>query len=367
MYVDGVRQNQPFGDVVSWDLIPKDAISEMTLIPGSDPLFGLNTLGGAISVTTKSGLTNPDGPDMSCTAAAGAKKWKASGAAAKRTGFNWFLSGLGIPRIGLALRFALRRPPGIRAAGLAHRQDRPRAHHVVRLQHADSATAFRITGCSPHNYSERLLDSRQHGQSLAFVQFHRAAFLQRQPDVHRQRLVPQHPHGNHQPNFNDDAQGGLIYQPTPEEQQVLAAAGYTGFPTSGADITNTPFPKWPCIAEALQLGSPDSTCDGVNIYSKEVQNEYGFSGQFTWITNPGIGRNQFAAGALIDRNNITYTQTTDYAYVLPNYTLVSVPAWQDGSTVDCERQSRRHTGRPERSLSRTGASTSPTRSRCGRR
>ena len=78
-----------------------------------------------------------------------------------------------------------------------------------------------------------------------------------------------------------------IYQPTPDEQAVLAAAGYTGFPTSGADITNTPFPKWPCIAEALTPGgSPDSTCDGVNIYSKEVQNEYGFSGQFTWITNP---------------------------------------------------------------------------------
>ena len=57
VYLDGVRQNQPFGDVVSWDLIPKDAISEVTLVPGSDPLFGLNTLGGALSVTTKSGLT----------------------------------------------------------------------------------------------------------------------------------------------------------------------------------------------------------------------------------------------------------------------------------------------------------------------
>lgn len=49
VYVDGVRQNQPFGDVVSWDLIPKNAISEITLMPGSDPLFGLNTLGGALS------------------------------------------------------------------------------------------------------------------------------------------------------------------------------------------------------------------------------------------------------------------------------------------------------------------------------
>ncbi len=46
VYLDGVRQNQPFGDVVSWDLIPKGAISEFALVPGSDPLFVLNTLGG---------------------------------------------------------------------------------------------------------------------------------------------------------------------------------------------------------------------------------------------------------------------------------------------------------------------------------
>ena len=59
VYLDGVRQNQPFGDVVSWDLIPKNAISEMTLVPGSDPLFGLNTLGGALSVKTKDGVSNP--------------------------------------------------------------------------------------------------------------------------------------------------------------------------------------------------------------------------------------------------------------------------------------------------------------------
>ena len=50
VYMDGVRQNQPFGDIVAWDLIPKIAISEVALIPGSNPLFGLNTLGGAISI-----------------------------------------------------------------------------------------------------------------------------------------------------------------------------------------------------------------------------------------------------------------------------------------------------------------------------
>ena len=55
VYMDGVRLNQPFGDVVSWDLIPRIAISEVSLMPGSNPLFGLNTLGGAISLQTKDG------------------------------------------------------------------------------------------------------------------------------------------------------------------------------------------------------------------------------------------------------------------------------------------------------------------------
>jgi len=50
LYMDGVRLNQPFGDTVSWDLIPQSAIAGMQLMPGSNPLFGLNTLGGALSI-----------------------------------------------------------------------------------------------------------------------------------------------------------------------------------------------------------------------------------------------------------------------------------------------------------------------------
>ena len=59
VYQDGVRINEPFGDVVNWDLIPNIAILRMDLLPGSNPMFGHNTLGGAISVNTKSGFTSP--------------------------------------------------------------------------------------------------------------------------------------------------------------------------------------------------------------------------------------------------------------------------------------------------------------------
>jgi outer membrane receptor protein involved in Fe transport len=59
VYLDGVRVNEVFGDTVNWDLIPENAIERMSLLAGSNPVFGLNTLGGAISIQTKSGFSDP--------------------------------------------------------------------------------------------------------------------------------------------------------------------------------------------------------------------------------------------------------------------------------------------------------------------
>jgi outer membrane receptor protein involved in Fe transport len=59
MYLDGVRLNEPFGDTINWDLIPSNAIRSINVIPGSNPIFGLNTLGGALSLETKTGFSDP--------------------------------------------------------------------------------------------------------------------------------------------------------------------------------------------------------------------------------------------------------------------------------------------------------------------
>jgi iron complex outermembrane receptor protein len=59
VFLNGVRLNEPFGDIVNWDLIPPGAIRSLNLMPGSNPLFGLNTLGGALSMETKTGFTSP--------------------------------------------------------------------------------------------------------------------------------------------------------------------------------------------------------------------------------------------------------------------------------------------------------------------
>ncbi len=59
VYLDGVRVNEPFGDVINWDMVPEAAIGGVLLVPGSNPLYGLNTLGGALALTTKSGRSHP--------------------------------------------------------------------------------------------------------------------------------------------------------------------------------------------------------------------------------------------------------------------------------------------------------------------
>lgn len=61
VFLDGIRVNEPFGDVVNWDMIPLNAINGLDVFPGSNPIFGLGTLGGALSMRTKSGFDTEEG------------------------------------------------------------------------------------------------------------------------------------------------------------------------------------------------------------------------------------------------------------------------------------------------------------------
>jgi iron complex outermembrane recepter protein len=56
VYQNGVRINEVFGDIVNWDFIPESAIGQMTLVP-SNPIYGLNAIGGALSLQMKNGFS----------------------------------------------------------------------------------------------------------------------------------------------------------------------------------------------------------------------------------------------------------------------------------------------------------------------
>jgi hypothetical protein len=64
VFQDGVRINEAFADVVHWDLLPQNAIASMQLLPGSNPVFGLNTLGGALALNMKDGFRHGGGAGL---------------------------------------------------------------------------------------------------------------------------------------------------------------------------------------------------------------------------------------------------------------------------------------------------------------
>jgi iron complex outermembrane receptor protein len=55
VYQNGVRLNEPFGDNINWDLIPDFAINRTSIIP-TNPIYGLNALGGAFAIEMKNGF-----------------------------------------------------------------------------------------------------------------------------------------------------------------------------------------------------------------------------------------------------------------------------------------------------------------------
>jgi iron complex outermembrane recepter protein len=56
VYMNGVRINESYGDVVNWDLIPTVAIGRAEIVTGN-PVFGLNALAGAVVMNMKNGFT----------------------------------------------------------------------------------------------------------------------------------------------------------------------------------------------------------------------------------------------------------------------------------------------------------------------
>ena len=56
VFQNGVRINESFGDIVNWAFIPETAIQRLSLV-SSNPIYGLNAIGGALSIDMKNGFT----------------------------------------------------------------------------------------------------------------------------------------------------------------------------------------------------------------------------------------------------------------------------------------------------------------------
>lgn len=77
VYLDGVRINEPFGDVIQWDMVPEFALGSVALMGGANPVFGLNALGGALALQTTTGRQSPGLQTRASLGSFGRQQWQA--------------------------------------------------------------------------------------------------------------------------------------------------------------------------------------------------------------------------------------------------------------------------------------------------
>jgi outer membrane receptor protein involved in Fe transport len=92
VFQDGVRINEAFADVVHWDLLPQNAIASMQLLPGSNPVFGFNTLGGALAINMKDGYRY-GGAGIEAYAGSFGRTFLAADAGGAEGPFGYFVAG----------------------------------------------------------------------------------------------------------------------------------------------------------------------------------------------------------------------------------------------------------------------------------
>jgi outer membrane receptor for Fe3+-dicitrate len=341
VYMDGVRLNQPFGDVVSWDLIPRLAIATTTVMPGSNPLFGLNTLGGALAIQTKDGMTAP-GTNVQATFGSNLRRSiEVEHGGSKANGLHWYLTGnlfsedgwrdvspsdvrqvfgkLGWRRAADDLSVSAGHVDNtLNGNGLQEQGflDRDYASVYTRPDTTKIRSTF-LTATVRHTVSPRL--------SISGNAYYR--------DIHTSGTNG---------DINENSLDQAIYQPTLAEQAALARAGYTGFPTSGASAANTPFPSWRCIANMLLDDEPAAQCNGlINNSTTSQQNGGGFA-QLTRRDSFGRAHHQLTAGGGYDRSRAGFLQSTELGYLNPDRSVTGVGARRRRHRRQRRRRTVRH-------------------------
>jgi outer membrane receptor protein involved in Fe transport len=317
VYVDGVRMNQPFGDVVSWDLIPRASIASLTLMPGSNPVFGLNTLGGALAIRTRDGFSDP-GTSLEATYGSHAQRsGEISTGGNTAGGFHWFAS---------ANKFA---DDGWRDASptdalqtFAKFGWRGPTTDIA-LTGAYAKTDLTGNGLQEQRFLDRDFESvytkpdNTQNDAVLFNLVAKHAFsdvLTLSANAYYRNISTQTLNGD----LNDDSLGEDVYQPTPAEQAALADAGYTGFPTNGENAGNTPFPSWRCIANILLNTAPNEKCTGLLSRTDLSQHETGIAGQLTFREELAGHANQLTAGVAYARSGAHFLQASQFGYLTPD-------------------------------------------------
>jgi outer membrane receptor protein involved in Fe transport len=337
VYLDGMRLNQSFGDVVSWDLIPREAIASMALMPGSNPLFGLNTLGGALALRSRDGFSDAGyaaGLEFGSNAR---RRANLSVSGNTDSGYHWFATANRLKDDGW------RDASPTDASQVFGKWGWRGAQTDVSLTAAWADTDLTGNGLQDVQFLRKDYasvytkpdETRNQSWLLNLVASHRVDdTLTISGNVYYREIDTTTLNGD----LNDASLGESLYQPNLAERNALAAAGLTGFPASGETQGNTPFPKWRCIANVLLNDEPNEKCNGLINRTGTDQRDFGVSAQASWNGKVAGRDNLFTLGGGIVDSRAHFAQTSQFAYLAPDRSVVPVDgpgAFADG-TQDSE-------------------------------
>jgi outer membrane receptor protein involved in Fe transport len=330
VYMDGVRLNQPFGEVVSWDLIPRMALSSTTLLPGSNPVFGLNTLGGALTLQTKDGRSHR-GTTVQATYGSDVRRLlevEHGGHLASRR-FHWYAAGTLFAEDGwrddspsdvgqFFGKVGWAPDGGSLTVSLGHANTSLTGNGLqdFRLLEGDYASIYTkpdTTDTRSTLLNVAIRRQLRPGFSLTANAYYR--------DIRTETLNG---------DINEESLDQSIYQPGAAERAALAAAGYGTIPASGLDASNTPFPSLRCIGNALLNDEPSEKCNGLINRTDTDQQNGGASGQVTHRKAMNGGENVFVVGGAFDRSSLGFNQSTELGYLNPDRSVTGVGAFGDG-------------------------------------
>jgi outer membrane receptor protein involved in Fe transport len=331
VYMDGVRLNQPFGDVVSWDLIPRLAISTSTVMPGSNPLFGLNTLGGALALQTKTGANAPGTSVQAIYGSDVRRSIEFEHGGSKAGGLNWYVAGNLFKEDG----WRDDSPSDVRQIFGKFGWQRTHGEVFVSVAHADNSlngNALQETGFLNRDFTSVYTKPDITDHRSTFLNLTGRRSLNDRVSLSGNLYFRAIHTSTFNGDINEDSLDQSVYQPSAAEQAALARAGYTGFPASGANASNTPFPFWRCIANGLLRDEPAEQCTGLINRSETSQHNGGGFGQLTTRHSFDSGMNQFTAGGGYERSGAGYVQSTELGYLNSDRSITGIGAFADGET-----------------------------------
>lgn len=294
-YQDGVRMNEPFGDTINWDLLPAGAIATVNVIPGSSPLFGLNALGGAISIQTKTGFSHP-GHTAQVAGGSFGRRWLDARSGDHGDQWAYFVAGRALAEDGWRPHSPSRIAQGFAA--------------ITWQDGAGSTFASTITAAT-----NRLIGNA--GAPVQLLEEDRSALFT-YPDETLVRM------GAFSTKFTTIAGGAFIeavafYRPT-------RISTFNGDDTTYDECEDPEYEELLCGDEgegdpvrdqsgALVTVAGGDNFDATNNRTRTHTHGWGGSFQATW-TGPVAGReNQFIVGVSLDGASSEYEATTELAHL----------------------------------------------------